>query len=76
MLVPELTVKDSVQKILEGRIYKAVEVTGNATQKASATVAAKASSKQHASVQARYNHTDQFISILEFRLALMCFVLL
>ena len=36
--------KDSVQKILEGRIYKALEVTG------------EASAKQHASVQA--DHLD------------------
>lgn len=52
VLVPEFTMKDSVTKIIEGRIYKAVEVVGNATQKATATVAATASAKQHAMVQA------------------------
>jgi len=60
VMVPEFTVKDSVTKIIEGRIYKAVEVIGNATEKASATVAATASAKQHAMVQAEATGKGSF----------------
>eukprot|EP00913_Durusdinium_trenchii_P030428 g28503.t1 len=60
VLVPEFTAKDSVTKIIEGRIYKVVEVIGTSTEKASATVAATASAKQHAAVQADASGTASF----------------
>ncbi|CAJ1424666.1 unnamed protein product [Effrenium voratum] len=50
--VPEFTVKDSATRVIEGRIYKAIEVVGEATEKAQATVAATASAKRQATAQA------------------------
>eukprot|EP00438_Fugacium_kawagutii_P002190 Skav228824 [mRNA] locus=scaffold359:526675:532821:+ [translate_table: standard] len=68
VLVPEFTLKDSVTKVIEGRIYKAVEVLLRPMLKqAAATVAATANAKQHAMVQAFAEATDQVTASYQAR---------